>query len=98
MNSYTLFAFTSVVIVFLVDTLLKTDLITNKKFWILQTVVFILTLIFDNFAVAKGIYYYDIDQISGIRLPYAPIEDFLFGFSLVTLNLIIYEWNTRRKK
>ncbi|MCW2596237.1 MAG: hypothetical protein JWP39_2125, partial [Jatrophihabitans sp.] len=36
------------------------------------------------------------DQILGLRLIYAPIEDLLFGFALVTATLTLWVWAGRR--
>ena len=41
---------------------------------------------------------YNPDAISGTRIAFAPIEDLLFGFSLVTLTIIIWEWVGPTKK
>lgn len=97
MLEYTFFALASVVIVIIFDYISKTRLIWQKKFWIFQVVVFTLTLIFDNYAIIRGIYAYDDDQILGIYLLYAPLEDFFFAFSLITLNLILYERRLKKQ-
>lgn len=97
MPEYTFFAFSSLVIILLFDYSAKTHLVRLKKFWFFHGVVFVLTLIFDNYAIYKGIYSYDSKHILGILLPYAPLEDFLFGFSLITLNLILYERKSNKK-
>lgn len=91
MPSYFIFSIVGVLAVFAADHIFKTHLLKMKRFWIFQAIVFVFTLIFDNYAVANGIYSHNTNMITGIRLPFAPIEDFIFGFSLLYLNLMVYE-------
>ena len=55
-----------------------------------------LTLIFDNVIIGTGIVDYDPEKISGIRLGYAPIED--FAYTIVALILVPSLFNFLRSK
>lgn len=55
-----------------------------------------LTLIFDNVIIGTGIVDYDPEKISGIRLGYAPIED--FAYTVVALVLVPSLFNFLRSK
>ncbi len=46
----------------------------------------LLTAVFDNFIVGLGIVGYDESKLSGIKVLFAPIED--FGYALVVVPLI----------
>lgn len=55
-----------------------------------------LTLIFDNVIIGTGIVDYDPEKISGIRLGFAPIED--FAYTIVALILVPSLFNFLRSK
>jgi lycopene cyclase domain-containing protein len=96
MKEYTILAVISVLIAIGADHFLKTKLILNKKFWIFWGVMFILIFIINGYLTWRPVVIYGEQFYSGIRLFTIPIEDFLFGFSLISLNIIIWEYYTRR--
>ena len=49
----------------------------------------IMTAVFDNFIVATGIVSYDESKLSGIKILFAPIEDFAYTIVLVPLIALI---------
>ena len=59
-------------------------------------VMLTLTLVFDNVIIGTGIVDYDPEKISGIRLGFAPIED--FAYTLVALVLVPSMFNFLRSK
>ena len=52
-------------------------------------VLMVMTAIFDNVIVATGIVSYDESKLSGIKILYAPIEDFAYTLVLVPLIVLI---------
>lgn len=52
-------------------------------------VLMVMTAIFDNFIVAFGIVSYDESKLSGIKILYAPVEDFAYTLVLVPLIALI---------
>lgn len=54
-----------------------------------------LTAVFDNVLVGIGIVDYDPDRILGIRVPFAPIEDFSYTLAVVMLMPAIWTWLAR---
>jgi lycopene cyclase domain-containing protein len=52
-------------------------------------VLMVMTAIFDNFIVAFGIVSYDESKLSGIKILYAPVEDFAYTLVLVPLIVLI---------
>ena len=52
-------------------------------------VLMVMTAIFDNFIVAFGIVSYDESKLSGIKIVYAPVEDFAYTLVLVPLIVLI---------
>ena len=96
MKEYTIAAVISVLFAVGLDLFLKTRLIINKKFWIFWSAMFTLIFIINGYLTWRPIVLYGEPFYLSIRLFTIPIEDFLFGFSLITLNIIIWEYYTRR--
>jgi len=59
--------------------------------WVALGVMFSLTLVFDNAIIGFGIVDYDEALISGLRLGFAPVED--FAYTLAALLLIPALWH-----
>ncbi len=96
MKEYTLISVISVIAAIALDTVLKTKLILNKKFWVFWAVMFVLLFIVNGYLTWRPIVQYGETFLLGIRLFTIPVEDFLFGFSLITSNIIIWEFCTKR--
>jgi lycopene cyclase domain-containing protein len=98
LKEYTLLAIAGVIISVIVDVLvLRTRLVFNKKFWVFWIVMFVLIFIINGYLTWRPIVLYGEGHYLGIRLFTIPIEDFLYGFSLLTLNISIWEFYSRRK-
>lgn len=98
MQEYTTLAFVSVAAAIIVDLVLKTNLVKNKKFWIFWAVMFVLIFIVNGYLTWRPIVMYGEGHYMGIRIFTIPVEDFLYGFSLITLNIAIWEFMTRKFK
>jgi lycopene cyclase domain-containing protein len=93
---YTILAFTSAILVIILDFVLGTRLVLNKKFWVFWIVMFVLIFIVNGYLTWRPIVLYGDEFYLHIRLFTIPVEDFLFGFSLITSNIIIWEYFTAR--
>lgn len=93
---YTVLASVSVILVIVLDFTLGTRLILNKKFWVFWIVMFVLIFVVNGYLTWRPIVLYGDPFFLHIRLFTIPIEDFLFGFSLITSNIIIWEYYTAR--
>lgn len=98
MKEYTILAVFSLFLAFLVDILLKTKLIFNRKFWIFWGVMFVLIFIINGYLTWRPVVIYDDRFYLGIRLFTIPIEDFIYGFSLITMNIALWEFLSRKFK
>jgi lycopene cyclase domain-containing protein len=80
---------------------LRTGLFRRKAYWITMAIVFAFQVAVDGWLTklhAPIVRYADW-AISGVRVPWdIPVEDFLFGFSMVTLTLLLWERNRRPSK
>jgi lycopene cyclase domain-containing protein len=97
-KEYTILAFVSVFIAVLVDLFLRTKLLVNKKFWIFWCVMFVLIFIVNGYLTWRPIVQYGEGFYLGIRLFTIPIEDFIYGFSLITMNISLWEFFSRKLK
>lgn len=55
-------------------------------------VMFTLTAIFDNVIIGTGIVAYDEAKISGLKILYAPIEDFAYTAVALVLIPSVFNW------
>lgn len=92
MKEYTLISVIFVILTIALDFILKTRLIVNKKFWVFWSVMFILIFIVNGYLTWRPIVIYGESFYMGIRLFTIPVEDFLYGFSLISLNITVWEY------
>lgn len=95
MITYTSLSILAVILVIIFDFLLGTKLYKRKAFWNFWAILVVLLFIVNGYLTWRPIVMYNSNFISNFRLFTIPIEDFLYGFSLVTLNLIIWEKLTK---
>ncbi|MBK1782976.1 lycopene cyclase domain-containing protein [Prauserella cavernicola] len=91
---YTLPALLSVPAVVLIELAwLRTGLFRRPAYWLTMAIVLGFQVPVDWWLtkLSAPIVVYSPDHVSGIRFPFdIPVEDFLFGFSLVTLVLLTW--------
>jgi lycopene cyclase domain-containing protein len=95
---YTYLVLFGSLIVVLLDNILKTHLLTQKKFWVFWGIVVVLMIAVNGYLTWRPIVLYNEDKMLGFRIFTIPVEDFFFGFSLVGLNLIIWEYLSKKLK
>lgn len=96
LKEYTLLAVGGVLVSLLLDTVLKTRLIRTKAFWIFWGVMAVLTTIINGYLTGRPIVIYGETFFLNIRFITIPIEDYLFGFALLTMNLVLWEYFRRK--
>ena len=95
--SYTALAVLGVLAAIGLDLLvLRTRLLTRKVFWVSYAIIVFFQLVTNGILTGRDIVTYDPDAILGLRIIYAPVEDLLFGFSLVVQTLAWWVWWGRR--
>lgn len=91
---YTVLTVISIIGVLLIELLwLRTGLFRMAQYWIAMAIVFLFQVLMDGWLtkLSNPIVLYTESEFSGIRVPWdIPIEDFGFGFSMVTLALLIW--------
>ena len=90
---YSDIALDAVLVAVLLDLfILKSQMITRGIFWITYALILPFQLLTNWWLTSKNIVMYSSDQIIGRRLAGAPIEDLLFGFSMIVLSLALWEF------
>ena len=94
MPEYTLLAVLSVVGTLLVEVLwLRTGILRTAQYWLAMAIVYAFHVLVDGWLtkLSAPIVIYDEGQITGVRVPWdIPVEDYLFGFSMITLTLMLW--------
>ena len=93
MITYSLLAGIAVIVVFVFGiAVMKSGLISRPQFWISWAIISFFQLLTNGYLTSQKIVTYNSEAITGTRIAYAPIEDLFFGFALVTLTMLIWEW------
>lgn len=91
--SYTALAALGVIAAVVLDlAVLRTRLLARRAFWTAYAIIVVFQLVTNGWLTGRDIVTYDADTIVGARLVYAPVEDLLFGFSLVVQTLAWWVW------
>jgi lycopene cyclase domain-containing protein len=109
--TYTQLAFVAVGLVVVLDlAIARTRLLRRRVFWTAYAIIVLFQLVTNGILTGLRIVRYDGAAIGGSSTPtdapppflgdgrvaYAPFEDLLFGFALVTLTLVLWVWAGRR--
>jgi len=95
--SYTALAVAGVVLTVVLDLLvLRTRVLTRRAFWAAYAIVLAFQLLTDGVLTGQDVVRYDPGAVLGPRIAYAPVEDLLFGFALVTQTLVWWVFWGRR--
>ncbi len=77
---------------------LRTGIFTSLQYWITMIIVFAFQVLVDGWLtkLSDPIVIYNPATMLGIRVPWdIPIEDFGFGFAMVTLTIMLWRRATR---
>jgi lycopene cyclase domain-containing protein len=80
--------------------MLRTGLFRRPAYWLSMLIVLGFQIPVDGWLtkLSSPIVIYDDKQLSGLRFPFdIPVEDFLFGFALVTAVLLLWERQRARR-
>lgn len=109
--TYTQLAVLGVVLAVIADVwVFRTRLLTRRIFWVSYAIVVFFQLLSNGVLTGARIVRYDGEVIIGSTTPqsgpppflgdgrivFAPVEDLMFGFALITLTLVLWVWWGRR--
>ena len=72
---------------------LRTRIFRQGQYWIAMGIISFFHVLVDGWLtkLSAPIVLYDEGEIIGVRIPWdIPVEDYLFGFSMITLTLIVW--------
>jgi lycopene cyclase domain-containing protein len=94
-GEYTFLALVAAAVVIGVEVLwLRTGLLRRPAYAVTMMIMFVGQVVVDGWLtkLSAPIVLYDESRTTGVRFPWdIPIEDFLFGFALITLVLLLWE-------
>jgi lycopene cyclase domain-containing protein len=97
---YTVLTVISVVLVVALELAwLRTGIFQTAQYWISMAIVFAFQVFVDGWLtkLSDPIVIYNPAQMSGLRVPWdIPIEDFGFGFTMVTLTILLWRRHLAR--
>jgi lycopene cyclase domain-containing protein len=71
--------------------IIRSQMLTRGIYWLTWGLILPFQLLTNSWLTINNIVIYSPDQIIGRRLAGAPIEDLLFGFSMILLTLSLWE-------
>jgi len=74
----------------------RDSLVSKPVFWKYLGVITLFILVFNGYLTARPVVLYNPEVITGWHIGTIPVEDFLYGYSLIGLNVMVYE-KFRRK-
>jgi lycopene cyclase domain-containing protein len=96
MKEYTLLAGVSVIAAIALDDALRTGVFRKRAFWIAMGVMFLFKLPSNGYLTGRPIVLYNPQEFLGIRLGTIPLEDFFYGFGLITITIVLWEHFVRK--
>jgi lycopene cyclase domain-containing protein len=78
---------------------LRTGIFAKATFWIAYAIILFFQVLVDGWLtkLSAPIVTYNPDRFSGVRVPFdIPVEDYLFGFALIVLTILLWERAGRR--
>lgn len=95
MKEYTVAAVVAAVAVVAAELLwFRTGIFRRRTYWVTMVIVFAFQILVDGWLTKRSspIVLYNPRHFLGVRFPFSiPIEDFAYGFSLVTLTIVLWE-------
>lgn len=78
--------------------IIRSKMLTRGIFWLTYGLILPFQLLTNWWLTSKQIVEYEEAEIIGTRLAGAPIEDLLFGFSMIVLTLSLWDYFAKRFK
>jgi lycopene cyclase domain-containing protein len=92
MKEYTILAVSSVFVTVFLDRISKVNILKRGQFYLFLAVIFFFKFLVNGYLTGSNIVLYNPKFFLGFRLGSIPLEDFFFGFSMVTQTLVCWEY------
>ena len=90
-KTYTSLVCLATAITIVLDFILKTNILSQKRTYLFLGIITILVFIFNGYLTIRPVVFYNPVYFSNIRILTVPIEDFFYGYTLILLSIIIFE-------
>lgn len=97
MKEYTLLAALSVLVTIVIDHQSGVRILRQKLYYVFFAVIIGFKLLVNGY-LTRHIVMYNPQFFMGIRIGTIPLEDFLFGFSMVTLSIVCWEYFKKKRE
>ncbi len=91
MKEYTIISLLSIAAAVFVDAKSGVRILRRKEFYLFLAVILFFKLLVNGFLTGREIVMYNPIFYLGVRIGSIPVEDFMFGFSMVTLTIVFWE-------
>ena len=92
---YTLLSIVAATLAIATDVVLKTKLLQQSRYYLFLGIIFVFKLLVNGYLTAH-IVIYNAQHILGWRILSIPLEDFIYGFALITFCISIWEWHKEK--
>ncbi|MGD9015683.1 MAG: lycopene cyclase domain-containing protein [Candidatus Omnitrophota bacterium] len=96
MKEYTILSVISVLFTLTLDKKSNVRVLLRKEFYLFLIIILCFKFFVNGYLTGQYIVIYNPRFFLGLRLGSIPIEDFLFGFSMVTMSIIFWEYFKKR--
>ncbi len=98
MKEYTILALVSALASVVLDRILGTRVVTKKTFWIAMAIMMFFKIPFNGYLTWRPVVLYNPVYFLNVRLGTIPVEDFFYGFGLITSAIVLWEYFLRREE
>lgn len=97
MKEYTILGVISIIITIFINRITKVGLFKQPIFYLFLGIILGFKFLVNGYLTGANIVMYDPRFFLNARIGSIPLEDFLFGFSMVSLSIIFWEYFKRGK-
>lgn len=98
MKEYTVLAFAAAFGGVVLDRILGTRITSHRRFWVAMAIMFFFKIPSNGYLTGRPIVIYNPAYFLGFRLGTIPVEDFFYGFGLITMTLVLWEYFVRKEE
>ncbi len=91
MKEYTLISVVAVVLTVLIARKSASRLFERREFFIFLLIILFFKFLVNGYLTSQLIVIYNPRFFLNVRIGSIPVEDFLFGFSMVTMTIVLWE-------
>lgn len=95
-KEYTLLAFICVVVTLWLDGFSRLYILKRKEFYFFLAVIIFFKFLVNGYLTGAGVVIYNPRFYLGVRIGSIPLEDFFFGFGMVSMTIIFWEYFKKR--